>query len=169
MKNMCNMLRGCYCHARSLLFVMKLTILVFFMGLMGVSASTYSQKTKLSLDLENVSIGEVLKTIESQSEFVFLYENEALQIDKKVSINVNDLNVDKILSEVFKGTGINFEIIDKQIVLTKASITNTDPEHPGYGMTIANHFVVREISFRQEVFVKRGLLRCTRDGRIRSA
>ena len=130
MKNMYKMLRGCYCHARSLLFVMKLTILAFFLGLMGVSASTYSQKTKLSLDLEDVSINDVLKKIESQSEFVFIYENEALKIDKKISINVSDLNVDKILSEVFEGTGINFEIVDKQIVLTKRSTTGTDSE-PG--------------------------------------
>ena len=108
-----------YCHVRNLFFVMKLTILAFFLGLMGLSASTYSQKTKLSLDLKNVSIDEVLKLIESQSEFVFIYENEALKLDKKVTISVKESSVDKILAELFSDIPVSFEIVEKQIILTK--------------------------------------------------
>lgn len=119
MKNKLSLLRGLLCRYRNLLFAMKLTILAFFLGLMGLSASTYSQKTKLSLDLTNVSVTEVLKAIESQSEFVFIYENDALKLDKRVSISVTDNSVDKILTEVLKDTGTNFEIVEKQIVLTK--------------------------------------------------
>ncbi len=112
--------RDILCRNRNLLFVMKLTILVFFMGLMGLSASTYSQKTKLSLDLKNVSIGQVLKSIENQSEFVFIYEKDALNLDKKVSVTVRETSVDKILSEVLKDTGTSFEIADKQVIITKS-------------------------------------------------
>lgn len=119
MKNKLKLSRDIYCRGRNLLFVMKLTILAFFLGLMGLSASTYSQKTKLSIDLKNVTISEVLKSIESQSEFVFIYENEALKLDKKVSVMVNESSVDKILTDVLKDTGVDFEIVDKQIVITK--------------------------------------------------
>ena len=118
MKNKLKLLGGNRCRYGKLLFAMRLTILFFFLGLMGLSASTYSQKTKLSLDLKNVSIAEVLKAIESQSEFVFIYENEALKLDKKVSINVNEITIDKILDEVLEDTGTSFEIVEKQIVLT---------------------------------------------------
>lgn len=119
MKNKLKLLRGISCRGRNLLFVMKLTILAFFLGMMGLSASTYSQRTRLSLDLKNVSITDVLKSIESKSEFVFIYENEVLKLDRKVTIRVNESSVDKILSELFKDTGINFEIIEKQVVITK--------------------------------------------------
>lgn len=112
-------LRGIYCHFENLIFVMKLTILAFFLGMMGLSASTYSQSVKLSLDLKNVSIAEVFKSIESKSEFVFIYENDALKLDKKVSIKANESNVDKILAEVLKDSGVDFEITNKQIVITK--------------------------------------------------
>ena len=114
------LLRSVFYRGRNLLFVMKLTILAFFLGLMGLSASTYSQKTKLSLDLKNVYITEVIKSIENQSEFVFIYEKDALNLDKKVSINVRETSVDKILSEILKDTGTSFEIVDKQIIITKS-------------------------------------------------
>lgn len=119
--------RDFYCRIRNFLFVMKLTILAFFLGLMGLSASTYSQKTKLSLDLENVTISDVFKSIESQSEFVFIYENDALRLDKKVSILVNGTSVDKILSAVLKDTGMKFEIVDKQVVITKSENSDLKP------------------------------------------
>ena len=119
MKNKLRLSHGIYCRGRNLIFVMKLTILAFFLGLMGLSASTYSQKTKLSIDLKNVAITEVLKSLESQSEFVFIYENEALKLDKKVSITVKEGRIDEILTEILKDTGIHFEILDKQVVITK--------------------------------------------------
>lgn len=119
MKKIPKMLRGIYCHARNILFVMKLTILAFFLGLMGLSASTYSQRTKLTLDLKNVSITDVLHSIESQTEFVFIYENEALNLGKRVTIKVNETKVDQVLQKVLEDTGMNFEIADKQIIITK--------------------------------------------------
>lgn len=124
MKSLLNSLSDIYYHNRYLLFMMKLTILALFLGLTGLSASTYSQNAKLSLNLKNVSINEVLKSIEKQSEFVFIYENEALKLDKKISITVKKSSVDKILSEIFKDTGIDFEIRDRQIIITKKTISN---------------------------------------------
>ena len=124
MKNIQISLCDIICRGRNLLFVTKLTILAFFLGLMGLSASTYSQKTKLSLDLKNVFITEVIKSIENQSEFVFIYEKDALNLDKKVSINVRETSVDKVLSEVLKDTGTSFEIADKQIIITKSDPVN---------------------------------------------
>ena len=41
---------------KKLLFVMKLTILAFFLGLMSLSASTYSQNKKITLDLRGVTL-----------------------------------------------------------------------------------------------------------------
>ncbi len=124
MKNKRKLIHVINCRVRNFLFVMKLTILAFFLGLMGLSASTYSQKTKLSLDLKNVTISEALKSIESQSEFVFIYENEALNLNKKVTIAVNESSIDFILSEILKDTGTSFKIVDKQVVITKSDPIN---------------------------------------------
>ena len=101
---------------------MKLTILAFFLGLMSLSAaSTYSQSTKITLNLERSTLIDVFKQIEAQSEFVFIYKNEAINVDKKVDVKAEGATVDKILDQVLQDFGVKYEIIDKQIIVT--------PEH----------------------------------------
>ena len=107
---------------KKMLFVMKLTIATFFLGLMSLSAaSTYSQNTKITLDLENTNLLGIFKQIESQSEFVFIYKNEAINLDKKVDLKFDGVTVDKILDNILQDFGVKYEIVDKQIIIT--------PEH----------------------------------------
>jgi len=103
---------------RKLFFIMKLTVVLFFLGLMSLSASTYSQTKKFSLDLEGVSLSELFKQIESQSEFVFIYKNEIVDLNRKISVNIQDITIDKILESALQGTGLKFEINKKQIIIT---------------------------------------------------
>ncbi|MBW8331163.1 MAG: TonB-dependent receptor [Prolixibacteraceae bacterium] len=97
---------------------MKLTIFLILMGLMSVSASIYSQSTKLTMNLHEVSFLEVFRQIEAQSEFVFIYKNEIIDIDKKVNVKVEGKTVDVILDEVLRDLNLKYEIIKKQIIIT---------------------------------------------------
>lgn len=110
---------GFLSHFKRLLLIMKLTIFLIFSGLMTVSASIYSQATKLTLDLNGVSVQDVFKQIEAQSEFVFIYKNEVIDLDKKVNLKVDGSTVDVILDEIFKDSGVKYEIIKRQIILTR--------------------------------------------------
>jgi len=108
-----------YCHIRKYLFAMKLTFLSFFIGIMGVSAaSVYSQEKKISLNLEKASIVEVFQEIESQSEFVFIYKNEAIDLKNTVSVKITNTTVDKVLDSILKNLGVKYEILDRQIIIT---------------------------------------------------
>lgn len=116
-------------HFRRLLFIMKLTIFLILSGLMTVSASIYSQSTKLSLDLNRISILDLFRQIESQSEFVFIYKNEVIDLNTKVDVKANALTVDRILDDVFKDLGLKYEIIKKQIIVTaEHTIPSVKPE-----------------------------------------
>jgi len=53
-----------------LLFIMRLVFFFLFVSMFSAFATeTYSQSTKLSLSLNDVTIGDVLRNIEDQSEF----------------------------------------------------------------------------------------------------
>ncbi len=67
--------------------IMKLTVLFLMIGLMQVSASVYSQTTRLTLEMRNKKVVEVLEEIEKQSEFRFAYSSELIDINRKVSVN----------------------------------------------------------------------------------
>ena len=105
-------------HCAHFLRVMKLTVFLFFLGISGLFASqTYSQNTKLSLRFENGTIQQVFDEIQKQSEFIIFYKDSQVDLERKVSIRVNQFTVDKILEEVLEGSGLTYHIFDRQVVI----------------------------------------------------
>ncbi|SHG17998.1 TonB-linked outer membrane protein, SusC/RagA family [Arenibacter palladensis] len=98
---------------------MKLTTLFLIIAFFRIEASTYSQNTKITLDLDAVSIMTVFNEIEAKSEFKFLGNQDVLDMERLVSIHVNKERIDKILTDLFRGTDITFKIIDRQIILKR--------------------------------------------------
>uniref|UniRef100_UPI0032178AD9 TonB-dependent receptor n=1 Tax=uncultured Draconibacterium sp. TaxID=1573823 RepID=UPI0032178AD9 len=96
---------------------MKLTFLFFVLGLLQVSASVYSQSTKLTLEMSNRTVVEVLDEIEKQSEFRFAYSSELINMNRKVTVNLNRKNIEETLDVVFKGTGVTYVLHDRHIML----------------------------------------------------
>ena len=97
--------------------IMRLTILFLFVGLMQVSASLYSQNTKLNLDFHNTSVLQVLEAIENQSEFRFAYSPKYIDMERKVDVEIKDKSIEQTLSLLFNGTDVNYSISDRHILL----------------------------------------------------
>jgi len=106
---------------KKLLLVMKLTAFLIVVLTMQVTATVYSQNKKLSLNMQGNSIKEVLQQIEAQSEYRFIYENEKVNLDTKVSIRVTDEVVEKILKRLFEKDGISYSITDNNLILINPS------------------------------------------------
>ncbi|MBC8769943.1 TonB-dependent receptor [Arenibacter sp. BSSL-BM3] len=99
---------------------MKLTTILLIVSLFKIQANSYSQNTKISLNHDQISIGDVFKEIEHKSEFRFLYKNREVDINSKVSIHVSKGNIYDILNRIFKDLPVKYEVLDnRQIVLTK--------------------------------------------------
>ncbi|MEN8120076.1 MAG: SusC/RagA family TonB-linked outer membrane protein [Bacteroidota bacterium] len=79
--------------------------------------NSYSQNTKLSLDLQDVSVEKVLDEIETQSEFYFMFNQKLVDVNRKVNINVNNIRIKDILDKIFEGTETDFFVVDRQILL----------------------------------------------------
>src|SRR5665648_990872 len=101
-----------------LIRIMKLTSFLIFVALVQATASVYSQTTLLSLNMKNASLNEVFREIEKQSEFTFLYNDAKINVNKEVNVDFQSGKVEDILNQVLNGTGIAFEVIDKQVVLS---------------------------------------------------
>ncbi len=98
---------------------MRVTLFLIMLGITQVFAvNTYSQSTRLSLSLKNVSIKNILNQIENQSDFYFIYDATVVDVDKKVSIESENNLIPEILDEVFKDSGIIYKIKDRQIALS---------------------------------------------------
>ena len=94
--------------------IMKLINLFIIM----VSAvESYSQTTQLSLNVKNSTLEEVFRLIEEQSEYVFFYSDEAVDLHKRVSIQVKDQTIDKILDRLLEQTGNQYVVDDRQVFI----------------------------------------------------
>lgn len=68
--------------------------------------------------MSNSTLREVLKTIEKSSQFVFFYLDDAVNLERKVSIDSKNKNIEEILSELFEGTSCTYRISDRQIFIS---------------------------------------------------
>ncbi|MEK7718796.1 MAG: SusC/RagA family TonB-linked outer membrane protein, partial [Bacteroidota bacterium] len=96
---------------------MKLTILIVTMSILSCfSAETYSQTTKLTLNENNSTLLNILRSIEEQSEFKFFY-NEKVDVNRPVSVEVNQKSIVDILDKVLANTSVKYKVIGRQIAL----------------------------------------------------
>lgn len=106
------------CCSKQTFRIMKLTLLLLITSVLSVFGSkSYSQNTRLSLDMKDVPIQTVLASIENQSEFFFLYSSKMIDVNQKVAINVTEEKINIILDNLLAGTDIKYIVKDRQILL----------------------------------------------------
>lgn len=115
-----NLCRGCMPK-----FLLKMKLLSFFIlvsAITTLAANSYSQQTKFNISFHSATVREVLQKIEDSSEFIFLYSEKSVDVDRKVDVNVTNQTVDVVLDQLFNGTRNFYEIRNRQIsILEKGS------------------------------------------------
>lgn len=100
--------------------VLKITLLFFFMSIWASVASTYSQSAAtIKLKVSNVTIADVLKEIEKQSDYSFVYNVNDNYLTEKVSVTVTNKTITETLNSIFSGKEIGYKITNHHISLYK--------------------------------------------------
>lgn len=86
-------------------------MLVFSVGIFA------AEPERVTLKLTNVPLEQVMQSIEQQTKHVFL--NKDIDVNQKVSINVQNKRVEETLSILFSGKDVDFSIESGHIVLSK--------------------------------------------------
>lgn len=108
---------GGRCRITKTLLVMKLTIFFLLISLLNVSAKGVSQTVNFSG--ENVAISSVFSVIEKQTQYVCMYTYETLKSAKPVSIKATNEKLETFLQKLFEDQPLSFNIIGKNIFITK--------------------------------------------------
>ena len=102
-----------HCSSSKLLLKMKLLTLMLFLSVASMAATSYAQQTKFTIKYEQITLAEVFKKIEQSSEFIFLYSEKSVNLQREVTISVENKNVNFILDQLFEGTNNYYEIKDR--------------------------------------------------------
>lgn len=132
--------RSLWTFTKKIPLVMKLFIFYVFCSI-GIlqAAETYAQNARLSLDVEEETVADVLKQIEDASDFDFFYNNSHVDLNRRVSVSAKNSDIFSILDEVFKGTGVHYTVLDKKIILS------TELETPVQGVQQQDNVVKGKI------------------------
>lgn len=102
----------------------KELISVFLAGFLWQSqaASQSGNAVQISLEVKDVTVEYVLNEIEAMSNYHFLYNHKLVDVDRKVSLSVDEENIDSVLTRLFEGTDVSYQMSGKQIVLARKSL-----------------------------------------------
>lgn len=98
---------------------LRMKLLTFFMliSVTLVSAKSYSQPTTLTFNFDNVTVSQVFREIEQNSDYILIYNEKTLDINRKVHVIADNDSIETILDKVFTGTKNNYKISGRQIVI----------------------------------------------------
>ena len=90
---------------------------------MGFSfaSHSYAQETVISLNLINQTVADVLDDIEAQTDFQFFYNSKLIDTNRRVSVDVKNVDVFVVLKQIFGNTNVTYKVVDKDVILTLAS------------------------------------------------
>ena len=101
---------------------MKITLfLLLATTFSAFSVNVHSQNAKVSFDTHTMKVAQLISTIETQTNYLFVYNKKNVDLNRKVTVKARNKAVSEILDEVFAGTGISYVMEGKNIVLTKES------------------------------------------------
>ena len=99
---------------------MKLSSLFMLLFCVNLSATSLAQEARMSVDVTNGDIRQVIEAIKAQSDYTFVYNAEELDEIGNVSVRETNADVRDVLDACLKGTGFTYTLIDRVIVIKRA-------------------------------------------------
>lgn len=94
------------------------TFLLLVCVFSSYAANSNSQNARVSINKNNAQLDEVLNEIESQTDYLFVYNNQ-VNVNRKVSVKVKQKPVSKVLDDLFEDSGVQYAMEGSHIVLSK--------------------------------------------------
>ncbi|MEG2340689.1 MAG: SusC/RagA family TonB-linked outer membrane protein [Odoribacter sp.] len=104
-------------NLKKLFLMTKIGFLLVVCLHLSAFAEGYGQKGKVSLDLHNVTLEEVLKELKQQTGMRLFYSVEKMKGEKIAQVKVDEISLDEALQKILKGTRLTYSIQEDVIVI----------------------------------------------------
>src|SRR5690606_35338485 len=105
-----------------LIIYMKLSIIPLMLSsLVLCGKEVYAQKERITLKVTATPIGDILKSIETQTPYLFFYNHKEINAEERQTLSVENEQLDRVLGKLFAGRGISYKMVDSHIVLSPSS------------------------------------------------
>lgn len=98
------------------LLMFKCVFLVTLVFCLRVSAISYSQNKKISINVQDMKLEKALAVIQQKGDIRLLYSAETLPANKVVSINVKNQPVLEVLQQILQSTNLKYQVFNSDLV-----------------------------------------------------
>lgn len=91
----------------------------WFAGLTTLHAKSFSQIRKVSVEVSDQTLLNVLDLLQEKSGYTFLFSSSDIQGIAGISLNVKEKSVAEVLKECLAGTDLSYELNGDLIILKK--------------------------------------------------
>ena len=95
--------------------IMRFSFLFIFLIHIKLAAIGYTQS--INLDVSNMELRQVIKTIEQQSDYRFFYTDGLSDLNRKISLNLNDQSIDQVLALLFDDTQLGYRLVNDKVIM----------------------------------------------------
>jgi TonB-linked SusC/RagA family outer membrane protein len=101
---------------------MRLSTILILACFMQVSARSYSQS--ITYNYQNESLENVFKVIKQQTGYLVFYDQNELDVKKRVTLDAHNMPLESLMRELLKGQPLSYSFEDKTIIITKRSVVS---------------------------------------------
>ncbi|HOT13794.1 MAG TPA: STN and carboxypeptidase regulatory-like domain-containing protein [Bacteroidales bacterium] len=98
-------------------------ILLFLLFTFIISVEIIAQRDilsrKVTVYAQNKRIADIINDISKQSEVDFLYSPDLVDLERQITVNITNVDLQKVLQQLFRGTNVIYSIVAGQVVLKK--------------------------------------------------
>lgn len=102
---------------KHILNIMKIAFIFLFIFISGMFA-TEAQNAKISLN-QTAQVSDLINIIENRTDYLFVYDKNEIDLNRQVSVNVQNETVAEILRTIFRNTDTVYAMQGNNIVLMK--------------------------------------------------
>ena len=103
---------------------MKFLILFLCIFSFQLSANVYSQIAKVSLEVKNASLEQVIQLLEKESDYIFLYEDAQIEQVQGLELNFKDEDLKVVLDECLQNSGLTYKLMNHTIVISRKNVND---------------------------------------------
>lgn len=102
---------------KKMYLMMRFLVLFLCIFSSHLAANVYSQVAKVSLHVQNASLEEVIRLLEKESGYIFLYEDAQIEQVKGLTLNYQDEELKVVLDECLQRANLSYKLMNQTIVI----------------------------------------------------
>ncbi|WP_292265885.1 TonB-dependent receptor [Butyricimonas sp.] len=107
---------------------MRFGIYLLLLTTFVANANGFSQNTRVTLDLKQRSMLEIIQELRKTFDYRFLYRGEDLEKCGKRDLKVKDAGVDEVMNQLLYGTGLTWRLEDGVVLIKASQAKAVEPE-----------------------------------------